>query len=303
MKPLNNNEYLTSAGPNVTLTLVRSSPPPSTEVPPSRFLDRLIPGKLFSRFSIARKMLFAYMVLVLCTIVVVAYALYNLQRLNSLNDSIVTTDVLVYHTAEEMLETIIAQDSYEKRYLLLKSPEMQRAFFMRGEEFRAWFDSLNKLPDPGNLPLVTISALHQEYMDLFSREIKLVQSGRTSEASRISNGDLKTASEHLIRLLRGMVQSAYDARVEKMQQARTIGRTAFIATAALSASAILLGILASLAVTHHISSSLAKLTVATSQIAEGNFAYDPQIRSADEVGALAAAFVDMGKRLRKMEEM
>jgi diguanylate cyclase (GGDEF)-like protein len=59
----------------------------------------------------------------------------------------------------------------------------------------------------------------------------------------------------------------------------------------------------SLVITHHISSSIGKLKEATCQIAEGNFAYDPRISSGDEIGALATAFVDMGRRLKKLEEM
>jgi len=51
-------------------------------------------------------------------------------------------------------------------------------------------------------------------------------------------------------------------------------------------------------VTHHISSSIKKLSAATVQIAEGNFDHDPDIRSKDEIGSLAASFVHMGKRLK-----
>jgi GGDEF domain-containing protein len=42
---------------------------------------------------------------------------------------------------------------------------------------------------------------------------------------------------------------------------------------------------------------------ATVHISEGNFDYDPQIKTADEIGSLSEAFLSMGKRLRKLEEM
>jgi diguanylate cyclase (GGDEF)-like protein len=66
---------------------------------------------------------------------------------------------------------------------------------------------------------------------------------------------------------------------------------------------VIIGLLASVVVTHHISSSIRKLTAATVQIAEGNFDYDPDIRNRDEIGSLAASFIYMGKRLKKLEEM
>jgi diguanylate cyclase (GGDEF)-like protein len=88
-----------------------------------------------------------------------------------------------------------------------------------------------------------------------------------------------------------------------MKQISDSGKMAFLITALLSVLSLIFGILGSVVVTHHISSSIKKLSVATGQIAEGNFDYDPQIRSKDEIGSLATAFVEMGKRLRKLEEM
>ena len=46
-----------------------------------------------------------------------------------------------------------------------------------------------------------------------------------------------------------------------------------------------------------------KLKEATVHIAEGDFDYDPQIKHEDEIGNLSEAFLAMGKRLRKLEEM
>jgi GGDEF domain-containing protein/CHASE3 domain sensor protein len=270
---------------------------------PSRYLDRLVPDRLFSRLDIAGKMLFGYLILVLCTVMVAAYALTSLQRLNRLNSSIVTVDVNVQKAADAMLEAIIAQDSYEKRYLILNSREMQQLFLNRGEEFRVRFDAIRHLPLSDGRVLDRIDALHQEYTDLFSREVKLLQGGRNADASRISNGALKNASEEIIGLLRELSGAAEQSQEAKMQRISRIGRTAFLVTAALSLLGIVLAVGGSLVVTHHISSSIGKLKEATRQIAEGNFSYDPQIRNSDEVGALASSFVEMGGRLRKLEEM
>ena len=62
---------------------------------PPEMLESLVPKKLFSRLSIANKMLLGYMTLVILTVIVVVYALISLQRLNNLNTSIVTVDIPV----------------------------------------------------------------------------------------------------------------------------------------------------------------------------------------------------------------
>lgn len=274
-----------------------------TESVPSAFLELLTPKALFSRLDIASKMLVGYMVLVLLTVIVVAYALISLQRLNSLTNSIVTIDVPVQDAADKMLEAVFAQDTYEKRYTILHSRDMITLFHTRGDEFKKWLALVKDLPESGYVRLDQIESLHKEYSDLFEKEIRLIRSGQRDQAAQISNNQIKKRSEKIIELLRGLSDKANAARDAKMARIRFIGRSAFFMTAILSVLSVLLGIIGSLVVTHHISSSINKLKVATRQIAEGNFNYDPHIQTDDEIGILATAFVEMGARLRKLEEM
>jgi diguanylate cyclase (GGDEF)-like protein len=253
--------------------------------------------------DLASKMLAGYTVLVFLTLVVVSYALFSLYRLNNLNNSIVTIDVPIQEAADKMLETIIAQDTYEKRYLILNSPEMKNLFLKRAEEFQQWFNEISKLPNQFANQLEDLALFHRGYMALFNKESTLIMQGKRAEATRISNGPLQVQSEKIIASLREMSDFAKQARYSKMKNISFIGKSAFLMTAVLSLVSIMLGIIASIVITHHISSSVGKLKDATGQIAEGNFNVDPQIGTKDEIGSLAVAFVDMGKRLKKLEEM
>jgi GGDEF domain-containing protein len=180
---------------------------------------------------------------------------------------------------------------------------MRTLFLRRGDEFQSSMDMLRHLPDNRHLPLAQIAVLYKEYTDLFTKEVKLLRSGDREGASRISNGPIKKKSEKILDLLHQMSASANSARDDKMRRINFIGKSAFLMTALLSILSVILGVIGSLVVTYHISSSIKKLSVATGQIALGNFDYDPQIKSKDEIGVLATAFVEMGKRLRKLEEM
>jgi len=271
-------------------------------IPPS-LLDRLVPKELFSRLDIASKMLLGYLVLVVLTMVVVVYSLVSLQNLNSLNTSIVTIDVPVQTASDKMQEGLLAQDTYEKRFLIFKDNERRTLFLKRGEEFREWLDDLHKLPDNSHLPLAKLTSLYQEYSDAFTKEVKLMKAGNRDGAARISNGPMKKNFEQIRDMLQNMSDEAITSRDRKMKQISDRGKLAFLITTFLSILSVIVGILGSVVVTHHISSSIKKLSAATVQIAEGNFGYDPQIRSRDEIGSLAVAFVDMGKRLKKLEEM
>ena len=266
-------------------------------------LEKITPARLFARLTIARKMLLGYMTLVVLTVVVVVYALVSLQRINNLNKSIVKTDIPTQEAADKMLDALLAQDTYEKRFLILKSEDMRTLFAKRGDEFRAWLKVLKELPGDNSAPIETLESLHGNYTELFAEEIKLAKVNKSEAAYAISNSSLKGNLDKLLDTLKTMSDRASDSQDNKMRQISSVGDRAFLTTALLCLISILAGALAGLVVTHHISSSINKLKVATEHIAVGNFDYDPDIRTEDEIGALSTSFLSMGKRLRKLEEM
>lgn len=271
--------------------------------PTTRVLDLLVPTRLFARLDIAKKMLLGYMMLVGMTVVVVAYALIGLQRINSLNTTIVKNDVLIQEASDKMLDALLAQDTFEKRYLILKSDDMQDLFIKRGVEFEAWLASLKSLTEGEAIALANIERLHEQYNQLFHREIELVLAKKNALADNISNGELKNILEKLIEALRKLSLSAKEAQDAKMKEISRIGENAFFTTAVLWVISLVSGAVAGLVVTHHISSSIKKLKVGTEHVAEGNFDFDPKIETNDEIGALSQSFIAMGKRLRQLEEM
>ncbi|MGE5751024.1 MAG: diguanylate cyclase [Nitrospirota bacterium] len=271
-------------------------------IPPA-ILDMLVPAKLFARLNIASKMLLGYMTLVLLTVIVVVYALISLQRINSLNKSIVQVDIVVQEAADKMLDALLAQDTFEKRYFILRSEDMRSLFSKRGDEFRLWRSTLRRLPEKSGVPIEALDALYKRYTDLFNEEIALIQMGKIKQASAISSGDLKNTLERLLDTIRTMSATAKESQDFKMKRISTIGGTAFYTTSLLCIFSIVAGAVAGLVVTHHISSSINRLKVATEHIAEGNFDFDPEIKTKDEIGSLSEAFLAMGKRLRKLEEM
>jgi len=270
---------------------------------PPNILEALVPKKLFARLNIASKMLLGYMILVMLTVLVVVYALVNLQRINTLNRSIVKVDIPAQEAADKMLDAVLAQDTYEKRFLILRTRDMRSLFTKRGDEFRNWLAALQNLPDKTGLPIDVIESLHKKYSALFSREIELIRLKNTEKAYVVSNRDMKLVLEKLIDTLKTMSAKAKDSQDNKMKLISSIGGRAFFTTAILCLFSIIAGALAGLVVTHHISSSIHKLKEATGHIADGNFDYDPQIDTQDEIGKLSDAFLSMGKRLRKLEEM
>lgn len=243
------------------------------------------------------------MLLVVLTIIVVAYALISLQQINQLNMSIIQTNIPAQEAADKMLEAVLAQDTYEKRYLILKTRDIVPLFFKRGAEFSNWLDSLKKLPEQDSIPAGQIELLHKKYTALFEEEANYIRSRNNERASSISNGELKSTLDKLIETLKALSGGSKQMQDRMMKKISMLGREAFFTTAVLCCLSVIAGALAGFIVTHHIASSIHKLKIATEHIAEGNFEYDPQIVTEDEIGSLSNAFTAMGKRLKKLEEM
>jgi GGDEF domain-containing protein len=270
---------------------------------PRAILDALTPHGIFARLNIASKMLLGYTMLVVLTIAVVTYVLISLQRLNGMNRDVVKIDVQVQESADKMLDALLAQDTYEKRFLILRREDIRDLFWKRSQELDALIADLKALPDQKDLELGKLEKLHRQYSDTFMKEAKLIEKGNITEATAVSNGELKINFEQLLYVLKSMSVAAKQSQNRKMKNMSQLSSSAFTTTALLCILDIVLGVLAGMVVTHHISSSINKLREATTHIAEGNFNYDPQINTKDEIGNLSAAFLAMGKRLVKLEEM
>ncbi len=113
---------------------------------PGALLEAMTPHRLFTRLSIARKMLLGYMLLVVLTVTVVVYALTGLQRLHGLNNGVIRVDVPVQEATDAMLDAILAQDTYEKRCLVLVRTDVPGLFWKRGKEFDVKLALLRSLP-------------------------------------------------------------------------------------------------------------------------------------------------------------
>jgi GGDEF domain-containing protein/CHASE3 domain sensor protein len=270
---------------------------------PKALLEAMTPHTLFARLSIARKMLLGYMLLVVLTVAVVIYALGGILRLHELNDGIIRVDVPVQEAADDMLDAILAQDTYEKRCLVLMRTDVRSLFWKRSEEFGVKLALLKSLPGQERFPLGKIEKHHRRYCDLFVKEMKLVKAGRMDEAQELSNGELKIKFDQVIKILKNLSADAKRSQDVNMKKISHLGDSAFITTAALCVLSIVIGVLASLVVTNHIASSINKLKVAAGRVAEGDFYVDPRIDTQDEIGSLSRAFRRMGQRLGKLEEM
>lgn len=256
------------------------------------------------KLTISRKLLLSYLVMALLTVMASAYAIFSLSQLNHLAHGIIHEDFFLVETSKKMRDALLAQESAERRYLILKDPAIAEIFRERNREFAQTLQGLagHLLPDDADSH-TQMASLTQQYGVLFEQVLTLVGENRLQEAAALSEGDAKKIIENLASQVRAMQHRAEKNIDIRMNQMRMQGASAARITIVLTVLSLVAGFSLALLITYHISVPLKKLEKATSLIADGKFDHNIKIDRPDEIGSLTKAFGVMTKRLKMLEAL
>ena len=255
------------------------------------------------KLTIYRKLLLSYLAMAFLTVLASAYAIFSLQQLNDLAYRIINDDFAVVDQSKGLLDSLIAQESAEKRYLILKDPTIEEIYWSRSREFSRICEELRKGRFADIDPTIArLSLLHGQYDALFSQEVQLVQAKRNEEVQTLSEGQGRKAIDEMAMLVRALQKKAEGNIDARMKRINVQSLRASRLTVVLSLVSLVLGVLLVLLVTYNISRPLRRLEKATAMIAEGKFDFDFHMDRDDEIGSLSHAFGVMAQRLKVLEE-
>ena len=255
----------------------------------------------FFRISISRKLLLGYGVLLILLVIISAYSLINLNWINAINNSILTSDLPVIKASEKMIDLILEQEFYAQRYRILPKLENLEHYRERQTEFTQIAEEISKLPDERELLIDRIVNLHIQYSDTLSKSLTRSGSDRAGASTQFEE-TIKTHQEKIIALIRAMAAEAIRDQKRKTKVTTSIGDLAFNVSAVLCIMGFIVAITAAALITKNVSRALRELKLATSMIAKGKFHYKPKIKNKDELGDLSTAFVSMAKKLKSLEQ-
>ena len=255
------------------------------------------------KLTIYRKLLLIYLAMALLTVLASVYAIFGLRQLNELAYRIINEDFAVVDQSKSLLDTLIARESAEKRYLILRDPTLEEIYWSRSREFRRILAEMRKNPFPGiGTTIPRLVFLHGQYETLFSREVGLVRGNQTGDAQVLSEGPGRKAIDEMAQLIRAVQKKAEGDIDARMNRIKEQGLRASRLTVVLSLVSLVVGVLLVMLITYNISRPLRRLEKATAVIAEGKFDYDFRLHRDDEIGSLANAFDVMAQRLKVLEE-
>ena len=87
------------------------------------------------RLTISRKLLLGYLFMAFLTILASTYALITLQKLSYVAYNLTTQKFVLAENTKTLMDTLLAQEGVEKKYLILKDPLLEQIFWQRSSEF------------------------------------------------------------------------------------------------------------------------------------------------------------------------
>jgi len=253
--------------------------------------------------TIGNKILLGYIPILVLIFGILIFTLLRLDLVNRINSEIVSIELVVNREAENLIEVLLAQESYGQRCMILKSRDMFSLFWKRDVEFNEACQKIRKLPAeklPSSLP--EIERLHSWYNAYFRDGISHLKSP-ASRSYFIADSLRKHTLNQKITLLKELAASSKKSQMDKTLEAAELGSSTFRIVSIMSISGIIIAICIALIIIRGITRSIRTLKMATNIVSQGNFKNLPTVIKRDELGDLSAAFNTMAARLVQLEEI
>ncbi len=259
--------------------------------------------KSFFKSTIATKMTIAYMPLAIIIVVLSLYTLSSLNQLSDLSRNIARKNMVAIEAADSLTDCLLAQESYGRRFLIMKSEEMKDLFLKRDAEFIAALENLKKAFQAKDSQAVDrLVDSHRRYTDIYSGIFAMDNTG-LALAETTWDAAIKEQLNAQLYDIKQITQATRKSMAETTNQAGSFSAKAFHITAFLSILGVCIGIGAAFIITRSVSRSISQLKLATAKFSERQFDFIPDLHERDEFGMLAKAFTAMAQRLARLEVM
>ena len=264
------------------------------------FWSRIL--RSYLRLNIGAKMLLGYLPLVAIILVLSTTFFIRHKQIMSINEHILDQDIPMAETADAMIDSLLSQELYANRYLILGSDEMLEAFALRGTEYGNGLARLRELAPPalsGSAELLT--ELHGRYERSFQEGFAAYRASRGGPTA--FKEEVRAVQNELIDQLKKVAVLARQSQAQRTAHMRDMERGTFTLMLGLTLTGILVGAGAALVITRNIATSIGTLKSVTTQIAEGKFDGLRTLNSQDELGDLSRAIAEMCNKLKTLEEL
>lgn len=245
-----------------------------------------------TRFTLIQKLIASYAAMLFLTTTALAFSVMGLYSLNRTAKEIAKTDLFIINSANHLRESMLAQERIAGKFAILKSDEFKLLYHQRQAEFLKILGEIGQRDNNGLFRSLVAS------YDTYRKEAERAFAAGTSEPL-----PAKKEADAVVDLIEELSSSRQKLLGKKLAEADRREADTVKLTLVLAFSGFLLAVSVAALTVHSISTSIRKLKKGMHRIAEGDFDFDPNIPSGDEIGALAEDFSRMGKKLKELEQI
>ena len=256
------------------------------------------------RLGIFSRLIIGYQVTFILFMGVSVYAIFELDRFNSVTRNILNIDNRIIDYEKKLTDSLLSQMRYERKYIIIKDEVLYDQFLLVRDEFSRNLDEVMSVVESSQDRdlLLRVKDYYQRYQSLIEEEVGFIRADQPypqdfykQEKERVADGIM----EELKRLKVFYENATYD-RIKKLDKTGDSARKVAIVLAVM---ALLWGITISLLITRSITKPLSVMIDKTKEIATGIFKGDLNLSSPSEMGRLAKAFNTMCDRLNMVDKM
>ncbi len=254
--------------------------------------------------SIAKKIFWGYLAVILLAVGLSLYAIVRLQAMSELTASILRTDLDLITQVRRLRGDLLAQVRSEKQYLVTEDPDYMTLARRKGAEIRYRTRMLldRKLPPGLKRSLAFFTDQHGDYeqtLELLAAKLKEgeTRAGAAEIEARLS-GYFDSMRSHLVDLLAASVAQANQRTIDSDAMARRASQVLLGLCIAAGVAALLIAWL----MARHIGRPLKALQRGTFRVAQGDFDHPVPDSGEDELAHLARSFNRMAERLRSLDQ-
>jgi CHASE3 domain sensor protein len=186
------------------------------------------------RIPIFWRLLLGYSAILLLSIALSSYSIFQLGRLGTTSRAALETDNRRVATIEKLTDAFLSEVRYAGRFIITQAKELHDQYHQFNSDFGRYMNELQALATSVEIQsrLSRVADLHVRHHDLFAREVKYIQSAQPYGESRYQQEKEKVLESALreLELLKAYSQQDLQAKLREMERAASSGRTLAIVT-------------------------------------------------------------------------
>lgn len=251
------------------------------------------------RSTIHRKLLFAFLVMVLLLFATAAAGLRSLGEANRRAEELVQLQRKI--SAYRQLNHDTIEQLYSVASALIAADEDLLASTLRRlKQFGYDLDRLEFVSQDEVEAMAHVREDYERFIQLVARSLELIRAKRTDEVRQIQLTQARPLADRLERLTNALVNKAESAMVGSIDVNSTESRISRQILLALGVSSVLLALLFGYAISWSIITPVREMQQRMQEIAAGDFSKHVDCVNRDELGALAGNVNSMNDRLGQL---